>query len=126
MNALLRDKCFARRLSRAGCVESLGIRRVRHDAEDTRVDTPSERVLAWRMRSGRVGMGNAFKFKRKQRDWHPTVPQPLMRTRPELPTTPLPFGRVGPLPTPPTPAFDDESGWDEYMRRAFAGEILPF
>lgn len=97
MNAVQRDKCFARRIARAGCVEALGIQRVRHGAEDTRVQTAAERVMAWRMRSGRVGLGNAYRF--KKRDWRPTVPAPkqVTRTRPELPTTTSPFGRVGSL-----------------------------
>lgn len=80
MNAVLRDKCYARRLSRSGCVEALGIQRVRHSAEDTRVPTAAERVMAWRMRSGRVGLGNAYTFNRKKRDWRPTVPQPLCQS----------------------------------------------
>lgn len=77
MNAVMQDKCFARRIDRAGCVEALGIQRVRHGAEDTRVPTAAERVMAWRLRSGRVGLGNAYTFNRKKRDWRPTVPQPL-------------------------------------------------
>jgi hypothetical protein len=26
----------------------------------------------------------------------------------------------------PVPAFDDDAGWLDYMRRAFAGELIPF
>jgi hypothetical protein len=81
MNTVMADKCAARRIARAGCVEALGIQRVRHDAEDTRVPTAAERVMAWRLRSGRVGLGNAYTFKHKtKRDWRATVPQPLCQS----------------------------------------------
>lgn len=60
MNRLQRDKCVARRISRAGCVKALGIVRVRHNADDTRVLSNSERVSWWRSRANMPGMHNSY------------------------------------------------------------------
>lgn len=60
MNDLQRDKCVARRISRAGCVKALGIVRVRHNADDTRVLSNSERVSWWRARANMPGMHNSY------------------------------------------------------------------
>lgn len=60
MNDLQRDKCVARRISRAGCVHALGITRVRHSPDDTRVLSNSERVSWWRSRANMPGMHNSY------------------------------------------------------------------
>lgn len=60
MNSLQRDKCVARRISRAGCVKALGIVRVRHKRDDTRVLSNSERVSWWRARANMPGMHNSY------------------------------------------------------------------
>lgn len=60
MNSLQRDKCVARRISRAGCVRALGIVRVRHKHDDTRVLSNSERVSWWRIRANMPGMHNNY------------------------------------------------------------------
>ena len=60
MNSLQRDKCVARRISRAGCVNALGIVRVRHRPDDTRVLSNSERVSWWRTRANMPGAGNSY------------------------------------------------------------------
>lgn len=60
MNNLQRDKCVARRISRAGCVNALGITRVRHSPDDTRVLSNSERVSWWRSRANMPGMHNSY------------------------------------------------------------------
>lgn len=56
-----------------------------------------------------------------------TVPEPLCQPAPDKRTTPPPGEpvRAGSQ-TLPTLAFDDEAGWNDYMRRAFAGEIEAF
>jgi len=59
MNPVLRDKCAARRIARAGCVDALGI--VRASRMDTvRPRSNAERVNAWRNRSGRPGFAGAY------------------------------------------------------------------
>lgn len=60
MNNLQRDKCVARRISRAGCVNALGITRVRHSPDDTRVLSNNERVSWWRSRANMPGMHNSY------------------------------------------------------------------
>ena len=59
MNAVLRDKCFARRMVRAGCVEAVGIVRARR-MDSTRTPTNAERVSAWRGRSHAPGFGGYY------------------------------------------------------------------
>ena len=62
MNPVDADKCAARRIAKAGCVDALAIRRVRSDPEDTRVLTNDERVMRWRERAWKPGIGNAHDF----------------------------------------------------------------
>jgi hypothetical protein len=59
MNALQRDKCFARRMVRAGCVEAVGIIRARR-MESTEAPTNAQRVSAWRWRSHAPGFGGYY------------------------------------------------------------------
>jgi len=60
MNPVLRDKCAARRIARAGCVDALGIVRVSTRLEAARPLSNAERVNAWRNRSGRPGFAGAY------------------------------------------------------------------
>lgn len=74
MNAIQRDKCYARRLARAGSLEALGI--VRASRLDTvRPRSNAERVSAWRMRSGCPGFASAY-VRPHQRKAVPDCPQP--------------------------------------------------
>src|SRR6185437_5787450 len=59
MNAIQRDKCFVRRMVRAGCVESVGIVRARR-MESTEPPTNAQRVSAWRKRSHAPGFGGYY------------------------------------------------------------------
>ena len=60
MNPVLRDKCAARRIARAGCVDAIGIVRVTTRLEAARPLSNAERVHAWRNRSGRPGFAGAY------------------------------------------------------------------
>lgn len=60
MNAVERDKCFARRLVRAGCVDAIGIVRITSRLEAARPRTNAERVSAWRARSHVPGFGGCY------------------------------------------------------------------
>ena len=76
MNAVMRDKCAARRIARAGCVDALGIVRARH-MDTTLPKTNAERVSAWRARSHKPGFGGTYvrPWQAKKRDWNVTVPK---------------------------------------------------
>lgn len=50
MNALDRDKCFARRLKRAGNVDALGIVRVTKSMESARQKSNDEHRSSWGVR----------------------------------------------------------------------------
>lgn len=84
MNALQADKCFARRIARAGCVDALGIVRARR-MDSTLPKTNAERVSAWRARSHQPGFGGVYvrPWKSKKRDWNVTVPKPRTLTKQE-------------------------------------------
>lgn len=60
MNGLQRDKCAARRIARAGCVDALRIVRVTHRLEAARPLSNAERVSAWRTRSNVPGFGGCY------------------------------------------------------------------
>ena len=60
MNPVLRDKCAARRIARAGCVDALGIVRISTRLDAARPLSNAERVNAWRNRSGRPGFAGAY------------------------------------------------------------------
>lgn len=59
MNAVQRDKCAARRIARAGCVDALGIVRARR-MDAVRPLSNAERVSAWRARSHVPGFGGCY------------------------------------------------------------------
>ena len=136
MNAVMRDKCFARRMVRAGCVEAVGIVRARR-MDSTRVPTNAERVSAWRKRSHAPGFGGYYvrpwKAKREpiadcpQPDSREIDPRNVVQSMPARAAAahdspPVAAARAGSN----TPAINDESGWDEYIRDAMAGEFQPF
>lgn len=79
MNALQRDKCYVRRMVRAGCVEAVGIIRARR-MESTNPPTNADRVRAWRLRSGNPGFGALYV-------------QPWKSKRPPVADCPQPDGR---------------------------------
>ncbi|HET7596025.1 MAG TPA: hypothetical protein VFK15_03775 [Burkholderiales bacterium] len=59
MNHVQRDKCYMRRMVRAGCVDAVGVVRARH-MDSTRPQTNAERVSAWRNRSHAPGFGGYY------------------------------------------------------------------
>ena len=79
MNAVLRDKCAARRIARAGCVEALGIVRITTRLEAARPLSNAERVNAWRNRSGSPGFGGCYvrPYKSMPATSHEPVVNPL-------------------------------------------------
>jgi len=65
MNSVQRDKCYVRRMVRAGCVEAVGIAHARR-WDSMRTLSNAERVSAWRRRANQPGLGNAFRFQREE------------------------------------------------------------
>lgn len=78
MNPLLQDKCAARRIARAGCVDALGIVRINRSLEAARPLSNAERVGRWRTRSGHPGFNTGYvaPYQSKPRAPIPDCPQP--------------------------------------------------
>lgn len=78
MNAIEQDRCFARRLARAGNLTAIGIARVGRSLEAARPLSNAERVTRWRKRSGNPGFASCYvnPYQRRSRPPVADCPQP--------------------------------------------------